>query len=300
MSEPEAHCQQLDDLAEEFAERIRRGESPTVSEYATRHAELAAEIRDLFPTIAALERLKAKRAQPQGQPASLGGARLERLGDFHILREIGRGGMGIVYEAEQESLGRRVAIKVLPKHALVDSKQLKRFHREARIVARLQHPNIVAVFGVGEHEGFHYFIMQLIRGVGLDKIVAQLAQARSCGVAGLETETFVASPTAGGVSLGMDSQYWESVARIGLQAARALHYAHTEGTLHCDIKPANLLVDPAGVSVDCRLRRGEGRSRRQGDPHGRRHGDAPVHGTGTVPRSNGRANRRLQPGNDSL
>ena len=94
----------------------------------------------------------------------MGPARLERLGDFRIIREIGRGGMGVVFEAEQESLGRRVAVKVLPRQVLLDEKHLKRFEREARIAANLHHTNIVEVFGVGEQDGFHYYVMQYIRG----------------------------------------------------------------------------------------------------------------------------------------
>ena len=89
--------------------------------------------------------------------------KLERLGDFRIVREIGRGGMGIVYEAEQESLGRRVAVKVLPRQSLLDSRHLARFEREARIAAGLHHTNIVQVHGVGEQDGYHYYVMQLVR-----------------------------------------------------------------------------------------------------------------------------------------
>ena len=105
-------------LAVEFMERQRRGESPSVAEYAVRHPELAADIEEVFLTIAVLEQLKAHKEQESGARVSLGGVRLERLGDFRILGEIGRGGMGIVFEAFQESLGRHVAVKVLPRQTL--------------------------------------------------------------------------------------------------------------------------------------------------------------------------------------
>ncbi|NOX53219.1 MAG: protein kinase, partial [Planctomycetes bacterium] len=166
-------------LADEFIARLRRGESPSVSEYAQRHPELADDIRELFPTIAAMERLKQGKERSSDGRASLGPIRLERLGDYRIIREIGRGGMGIVYEAEQESLRRRVAVKVLPRQALLDSKQLRRFQREARTAARLHHTNIVPIFGVGEQDGYHYYVMQYIRGVGLDQILRYLAESRS-------------------------------------------------------------------------------------------------------------------------
>ena len=99
---------------------------------------------------------------------------LERLGDYRIIREIGRGGMGVVYEAEQVSLGRHVALKVLPQQLLVDARTKQRFEREARAAARLHHTNIVPVFGVGEHDGLPYYVMQFIQGLGLDEVLEEL------------------------------------------------------------------------------------------------------------------------------
>ena len=101
----------------------------------------------------------------------------EQLGDYRIVREIGRGGMGVVYEAEQGSLGRKVALKVLPAYARMAAEQLERFRREARAAGRLHHTNIVPVFGVGEHDGMPYYVMQLIAGQGLDRVLARLRRA---------------------------------------------------------------------------------------------------------------------------
>ncbi len=106
------------------------------------------------------------------------GIRLERLGDYRILREIGRGGMGVVYEAEQESLGRRVALKVLSASSLLDPKQVRQFEREAKAAARLHHTNIVPVFGVGRQDGHRYFVMQFIAGLGLDVVLDDLRRLR--------------------------------------------------------------------------------------------------------------------------
>src|SRR5262245_57197460 len=103
---------------------------------------------------------------------------LKHLGDYQILREVGRGGMGVVYEAQQLSLGRHVAIKVLPSHALLDPRHLARFQREARSAARLHHTNIVPVFGVGEQDGLHYYVMQFIPGLGLDVVLDELRRLR--------------------------------------------------------------------------------------------------------------------------
>jgi serine/threonine protein kinase len=112
--------------------------------------------------------------------ASLGaGSPPERLGDFRILCEVGRGGMGVVYEAEQESLGRRVALKVLGTPALLDPQKGRRFHREARAAANLHHTHIVPVFGVGEEDGLHYYVMQFIPGLGLDEVLEELKRIRA-------------------------------------------------------------------------------------------------------------------------
>lgn len=245
----DAEFEQLDSLAAEFAEEYRRGQAPSIADYAAQHPALAEEIRDLFPTIVAMEQVKTKRGRTRGGSISLGGARPERLGQFRLIREIGRGGMGIVYEAQEDTLDRRVALKVLPRQSLLAPELLKRFQREAQIVAGLRHPHIVTIFGIGEQEGFHYYVMQLVRGVGLDRIIGQLTPAD-------QTARSYSPPVNPDSEKALDeilhrwfrrdAGYWISAARIGLQAAEALHYAHTQRTVHCDIKPANLLVDPQG------------------------------------------------------
>jgi eukaryotic-like serine/threonine-protein kinase len=169
-------------LAEEFLDRKRRGEDPTLREYVERHPDLAAEIRDLFPALLMIEDFRDRSGAKKGALAADHGAalgiQLERLGDYRILREIGRGGMGVVYEAEQESLGRRVAVKVLSVGALLDPKQLRRFEHEAKSAAKLHHTNIVPVFGVGHQDGHYYYVMQFIAGPGLDAVLNDLRRLR--------------------------------------------------------------------------------------------------------------------------
>jgi WD40 repeat protein len=169
----------FEELAAEFLDRKRRGERPTLEEFCRCHPDLADEIRELFPILLRVEDLagESSGAATGGLPPCTG-AHLERLGDFRILREVGRGGMGVVYEAEQESLGRRVALKVLPDAALADRKHVLRFQREARAAARLHHTNIVPVFGVGRDDGHHYYVMQFIPGMGLDVVLAELRRLR--------------------------------------------------------------------------------------------------------------------------
>jgi serine/threonine protein kinase len=171
-------------LAEAFLQRQRRGERPAVEEYAAAHPELAGEIRRLFPALLMMEDLRPESSDLSGGQAAVLGTPPERLGDYRILREVGRGGMGVVYEAEQESLSRRVALKVLAPQGLRHSGQLLRFHREAKAAARLHHTNIVPVFGVGESGGQHYNVMQFIPGLGLDAVLEEIQRLRGAGSEG--------------------------------------------------------------------------------------------------------------------
>src|SRR5579883_700568 len=279
----------LEQLAEEFVERHRRGERPPLSEYTNRYPDLADEIRDLFPALVQIENLKPEAGDLTGAFVPTRSPEEEhlpeRFGEFRILRQVGQGGMGIVYEAEQESLGRHVALKVLPRQALLKTTYLERFRREAKASGRLHHTIIVPVFGVGEHDGTHYYAMQFIVGEGLDKVLRDLRRLRAtpavrtvaasldeASVAkSLLTGRFVAAQTTspelpaaspappsppssdgphGSSTLsagGAESNYFRGVARLALQAAEALAYAHRQGILHRDIKPSNMLLDQQGT-----------------------------------------------------
>jgi WD40 repeat protein/serine/threonine protein kinase len=287
----------VDELVEAFLERHRRGERPSLTEYTEQHPELAERIRALFPALLVLEELGSRGGETTGSPADAGALVPQRLGDYLLLRPVGSGGMGVVYEAIQESLGRHVALKTLPFQRLGDATRLERFRREARAAARLHHTHIVPVFGVGEHNGLHYYAMQFIRGHGLDTILHEIKRLRretgnpaaaeaptvqdlSTSLAwGLRTGRFPthqgggqkspaitdrqpdlgrapAEPAPAPLSAASGdrsrlsdppaAQYLRSVARIGVDVAEALEYAHNQGILHRDIKPSNLLLDAEG------------------------------------------------------
>ena len=178
----------VQDLADEYLARYRNGERPHLKEYIDRYPHLAEEIQKNFSGMAMIEDILIDDEDlhidiVHGAPLSSmnQGDTPWQLGDYRILREIGRGGMGVVYEAEQVSLGRRVALKVLPQW-FRDPKVRLRFQREAKAAAKLHHTNIVPVFGVGEHEGTPYYIMQFIQGLGLDRVVSELKRLKAAPV----------------------------------------------------------------------------------------------------------------------
>lgn len=278
----------LDRMAEEFVARYRAGERPSLTEYTNRMLDRADEVRELFPALVELEQLKPPPDEPTGDDVPpIGPADPEQIGEFRILRRIGVGGMGVVYEAVQESLGRHVALKLLPHEVLANPKRLERFHREARSAARLHHTNIVPVFGTGLADGRHYYAMQFIAGHPLDAVIDEVRRQRDVSgppppaqeavtmvATALMMGTFARPPVAAsaatchnsGEFVVSDSRvpppaepspsgslsddgwaYWVAVARVGAQVADALAYAHAQGVLHRDIKPANLLLDLKGT-----------------------------------------------------
>ena len=232
-------------LAEDFLERQRRGERPALSEYTGKYPELAEAIVDLFPALVVLERVKPAsegRTFSDGLAAGLpldqlGQAR-DRLGDFRILREVARGGMGVVYEAVQESLGRHVALKILFLTGRLSSTQIERFQLEARSAARLHHGNIVPVHGVGEHEGVHYYAMQFIQGPPLDAILDDLRRLRG------PVKGPLASCSDEGTDLATRGPIgsW-AVARSLVTGTFAEVIAQAEGTMAQE--PARAATDPA-------------------------------------------------------
>ncbi len=165
-------------IADEFMERLERGEQPQIEEYARRHPQHDIVIRQVLASLR-LIRLSSKSPAASSALSDAEVPEIGRLGDFRILREVGRGGMGVVYEAEQISLGRRVALKVLPFAAALDTKHLQRFKNEAQAAANLHHQNIVPVYSVGCERAVHYYAMQFVEGQTLAAMISELRRLTS-------------------------------------------------------------------------------------------------------------------------
>lgn len=169
------------------------------------------------------------------------------LGDFVIQGEIGRGGMGVVYDAQQTSLRRRVAVKVLRGHLTLDARALERFRREASITARLHHRGIIDIHEVGEEGGVHFFSMERIEGTSLDRVIGRLRREAPASDERLDAES-PPLPELESAPVGSRA-YIETAVLLVARVADALEYAHQAGVIHRDVKPANILVRPDGTPV---------------------------------------------------
>ncbi len=272
-------------LLEQYRTALEAGQKPSRHELLARHPDIAEELSACLQGLnfvqSAAGRIEAPddypdksvfsslTTGPDADPASP-----KPLGDFRLIREIGRGGMGVVYEALQLSLGRHVAVKVLPFATALDTRHLERFKNEAQAAAQLHHSNIVPVYAVGCERSVHFYAMQLIEGQSLAQVIRELrtlandptiitppTTSTPCTASSppeTSNRTLLAdrpalssaSPPAAKLTTLHSSKrsvYFKSVVRLGLQAADALDYAHGMGVVHRDIKPANLLLDARGT-----------------------------------------------------
>jgi serine/threonine protein kinase len=264
IAEPQT-CDSLALVIDELARVFEAGEAVDTEAFIARYPQHEASLRQLLPAMAAL----AHFGDSNGAAIALdplAGATDEngRLGDFRIIRELGRGGMGVVYEAEQISLGRRVALKVLPFAGVLDERQLKRFKLEAAAAAALKHPGIVSVYCIGCERGVHFYAMEYVEGQSLAAVILEcgnsLPLSFSKYTTSAESSTQQENQSDHKSSHSIDTvaaalstlhtsrpcDFFRRVAELGVQAADALEHAHQMGIIHRDIKPANLLLDQEG------------------------------------------------------
>ncbi|HEX5472889.1 MAG TPA: serine/threonine-protein kinase, partial [Lacipirellulaceae bacterium] len=269
-SMPGADQERLARILDDYLVAIERGLPVSPEELFEKYPEDAAQLRGYLSGLQLFH--AAAGITPQIASGALTGggipASLQTIGDYRLVREIGRGGMGVVYEAWQMSLRRRVALKILPFNAAHDAKQISRFKNEAQAAAQVQHPNIVPVYAVGEESGVHYYVMQLVEGQSLTSLLDGLRPSewdshattapihsnptirRSDAVGAEKTELRTSAENQQTKRAPMraaeTADHIRVVARLAAQAAEALHAAHEYGVVHRDVKPSNLLLDDHG------------------------------------------------------
>jgi serine/threonine protein kinase len=251
---------ELESVLDEFTTRLRNGQPASVDDFLRRFPEFAVELKEMLPVVASMEHWKRWREIP-GPETEFNIERVRQLGEYAIVREIGRGGMGVVLEAVEKTMNRTVAVKVMLKKIVPDSKWHERFQHEATIVARLHHANIVPVYRYGEERGYCYYVMPLVDGISLSQVIGLLRkegeveansisrrpQTNAPAPALMKESDFLQEALVPSGGRWLRKNAWGPIVRMALQITKAVKYAHSQGVLHRDIKPANILLDTQGT-----------------------------------------------------
>ncbi|MEM7314073.1 MAG: serine/threonine-protein kinase, partial [Planctomycetota bacterium] len=241
----------LTEILDSCLENFESGRSVDHDALIAANPELAGPLAEYFES---LKFLYEASSGIRPHPTETENAAPQNIGEYRILREIGRGGMGVVYEAEDSALLRRVALKVLPFAALLDQKQIARFHNEAQASGQLHHPHIVPVYSVGCDRGVHFFAMQLVEGQPLDVAIGEMRAAQLAAKSNKSSGAKITpacestSPWHSISTVGShrSREYMRIIAELAANVADGLQHAHEFGILHRDIKPSNLLLDQTG------------------------------------------------------
>ena len=272
MTESE-HNDIIEQAVQRFVDAQLQGQKPDIDEFAKQYPKFESQIRQRLQNLDKIDSLFdcLMQADDSDFANAIEGHDLigQKLGDFEILKMVGHGGMGAVFLAQQVSLDREVALKVISSVGGQQAKHLDRFKRESKVLAKISHPNIVPIYEVGQHGPYSYFAMEYVKGVSLDKVLSSIRNAKpdekaskvmhKCleAQASIYEDTLSEDDSSKGAEI--DTDYIVEISRIIVSIASALDYAHNKGILHRDIKPSNILISSDGTAklVDFGLAKGQ-------------------------------------------